>query len=262
MYQVLELNEANTSIPVNYAGKIVHLECYGSTDIKYSVALNKNVSYKRKIEEWFDTFPAAGSTKTSSKSYQLPDNGLILYSNGTDSTSGVVNSYRNGYWDLGWVLVTVDEDPTLSDTVRRWTLNHFEYVEGVKTTTKSYTWDDVGTKDPDAGIWGRPIYADYPETMTLTATDDSTIVLTLIDEEITVDDVYCTGSEKRIVGYEPVTDMKEIPIIELENADDEAIVDNPTYDSCAIYCNIGDVISIDNSESDILASKILIYIEI
>lgn len=259
MYQVLELNEANTSIPVNYAGKIVHLECYGSEDIKYSVALNKNVSYKRKVEQWFDTFPAAGSTKTVTKAYQFPDDGLILYANGKNQQD-IVNSYRNGYWDLSWEFVS--QLSGAPEDCRRWTLTNFEYVDGVKTTVKSYTYDDVGTATEEGGIWQPKVYDDYPETLTLTATDQSSIELTLIDEEITVDDVYCTGSEKRIVGYEPVTDTKEIPLIELESADDEAIVDNPTYASCAIYCNIGDVISIDNTEAEILASKILIYIEI
>ena len=112
MYQVLELNEANTSIPVNYAGKIVHLECYGSEDIKYSVALNKNVSYKRKVEKWFDTFPAAGSTKTVSYAYQFENDGLVLYATGTP-TSGSLDpdadpfdqdrpyaNFHNGYWEL------------------------------------------------------------------------------------------------------------------------------------------------------------------
>ena len=259
MIRVLELNEQNTSVPVNYAGKIVHLECFGSTDIKYAVSLNKNVSYKQKVEKWFDTFPAAGSTKTVTKAYQLPDDGLILYANGKNQQD-IVNAYRNGYWDLSWEFIS--KLSGAPEDCRRWTLTNFKYVEGVKTTVKSYTYDDVGTPTEEESDLQTVVYTDYPETLTLTANDETSIVLTLIDEEITVDDVYCTGSEKRIIGYEPITDTKEIPLIALESADDVAIVDNPKYESCAIYANIGDVLSIDNDEVDILASKILIYMEI
>lgn len=272
MYKVVKLTEDTNPINNFTIGKIKSIEIIGDTDSSDDVNINllRKVRYQTPDKEYIDTIPAEGTTVKCAAFYTLPetedhyayvegtpthvdvpfaDAGLELYST---ETSSVITGFKNGYYDLTFEDIV---DPAK----RNWTLTHFKYVDGVKTTIKQYT----ASTDADA----------IPEELTLkysynTSSQDGyvdTIVLALTTEadvKQTVADTYCSDSVLTTVGWTTHDEEVEIEILDTTITSETMATGRTIIDlNSSFYANFNDKFVFDGDIETLRKLNIFIYIE-